>query len=89
MADIEEDMDLNELVAEIVADANIEAEGTGHSIVWNKGTPALLHGRPDILGAAVGNVVRNALKHAPERRDIIIETRVDTTRAAYCIEVLD
>jgi two-component system OmpR family sensor kinase len=89
MGGIEEDVDLNELVAEIVADANVETEGTGRAIIWNSGAPAVLRGRPDILRVAVENVVRNALKHAPESRDIIIETRVDTAHAVYRIEVLD
>jgi two-component system OmpR family sensor kinase len=37
MAGIEEDVDLHELVAEIVADANFEVEGSGRSINWNNG----------------------------------------------------
>jgi hypothetical protein len=55
MPGIEEDVDLNELVAEIVADANFETEGTGRAIIWNNGAPAVLHGRPDILRVAVEN----------------------------------
>lgn len=89
MAGMEEDVDLNELLAEIVADANFEIQGTGRTIIWNNGPPAVLHGRPDILRVAVENVVRNALKHAPQSRDIIIETCVDTARGVLRIEVLD
>jgi len=89
MAGIEEDVDLHELVAEIVADANFEAEGSGRSIIWNNGASAMLRGRPDILRVAVENIVRNALKHAPESRDITIETRVDPARSLYSIRVLD
>jgi two-component system OmpR family sensor kinase len=89
MAGIAEEVDLNELVAEIVADANFEIEGTGRTIVFNNGPPAVLHGRPDILRVAVENVVRNALKHAPQSRVISIETRIDTARAVFRIDVLD
>jgi two-component system OmpR family sensor kinase len=89
MAGIEEDVDLHELVAEIVADANFEAQGTGRSIVWNNGASALLRGRPDILRVAIENIVRNALKHAPGSRDVTIETSIDEARSAYRIQVLD
>lgn len=89
MAGIEEEVDLHELIAEIVADANFEAEGSGRSIIWNNGAVAMLRGRPDILRVAVENIVRNALKHAPESRDITIETAVDPARAIYSIRVLD
>jgi two-component system OmpR family sensor kinase len=89
MAGIEEEVDLHELVAEIVADANFEAEGSGRSIIWDNGAVAVLRGRPDILRVAVENIVRNALKHAPESRDITIETTVDAARAVYSIRVLD
>jgi two-component system OmpR family sensor kinase len=89
MAGIEEDVDLHELVAEIVADANFEAEGSGRSIIWNNGASAMLRGRPDILRVAVENIVRNALKHAPQSRDITIETSVDPAQRLYCIRVLD
>jgi two-component system, OmpR family, sensor kinase len=89
MAGIEEDVDLHELVAEIVADANFEAEGSGRCIVWHNGVSAILRGRPDILRVAVENIVRNALKHAPESRDITLETSVDAARTTYRIRVLD
>jgi two-component system OmpR family sensor kinase len=89
MAGIEEDVDLHELIAEIVADANFEAEGSGRSIIWHNGASAMLRGRPDILRVAIENIVRNALKHAPESRDITLETRVDPARSRYSIRVLD
>ncbi len=89
MAGIEEDVDLHELVAEIVADANFEAEGSGRSIIWNNGAYATLRGRPDILRVAVENIVRNALKHAPESRNITLETSVDPAHSLYSIRVLD
>ncbi len=89
MGGVEEDVDLHELVAEIVADANFEAEGTGRAIVWNNGASAVLRGRPEILRVAVENIVRNALKHAPQSRDITLQTSIDAARAIYCIQVLD
>jgi len=89
MAGIEEEVDLHELIAEIVADANFEAESSGRSIIWTNGASAMLRGRPDILRVAVENIVRNALKHAPESRDITIKTSIDPARAVYTIRVLD
>jgi two-component system OmpR family sensor kinase len=57
--------------------------------VWNNGASAVLRGRPEILRVAVENIVRNALKHAPQSRDITLQTSIDAARAIYCIQVLD
>jgi len=84
-----EEVDLDDLIAEIVADANFEAERTGRSILWRNGASATLRGRPDMLRVAIENVVRNALKHAPESRDITIDSSIHPDRASYTIRVLD
>jgi signal transduction histidine kinase len=85
----EEDIHLRELVTDIVADANFEAASSGRSITWDDTVDAGLHGRPDMLRVAIENVVRNALKHAPESRDITIRTSVDAARSTYTLSVLD
>lgn len=89
LAGREEKVDLQELLGEIVADANFEAQDSGRAILWNDGAPATLNGRPEMLRVAVENVVRNALKHAPDSRDITIDTSIDAARPAYVIRVLD
>jgi two-component system OmpR family sensor kinase len=85
----EEDIHLRELVTDIVSDANFEAASSGRSITWDDTVDAGLHGRPDMLRVAIENVVRNALKHAPESRDITIRTSVDAARSTYTLSVLD
>jgi len=89
LAGREEEIDLHELLAEIVTDANFEAQSSGRTVLWNQGAPASLRGRPEMLRVAVENVVRNALKHAPDSGDITIETSIDAARPAYVIRVLD
>lgn len=89
LAGAEEEIVLLELLEDIVADANFEAELSGRSITWNDRGAASLFGRADMLRVAIENVVRNALKHAPESRDITIRTSVDAARSTYTIRVLD
>lgn len=84
-----EEVDLHELVAEIVTDANFEAELAGRSVVWHDAAPATLRGRPEMLRVAIENVVRNALKHAPDSREIELETSLDPHRGRYTLRVLD
>jgi two-component system OmpR family sensor kinase len=81
--------ELPELVAEIVADANFEAQPAGRSVLWKNEVSATLRGRPEMLRMAIENIVRNALKHAPQSRDIGIETSIDADRRDYTLRVLD
>jgi len=89
LAGAEEEIQLLELLTDVVADANFEAASSGRSITWNERGAASLIGRADMLRVAIENVVRNALKHAPESRDITIRTSVDAARSTYTIRVLD
>jgi len=89
LPEVEEEIDLKELVAEIVADANFEAQPAGRSVLWKNEVSATLRGRPEMLRMAIENIVRNALKHAPQSRDIGIETSIDADRRDYTLRVLD
>jgi two-component system, OmpR family, sensor kinase len=85
----EEDFDLQELVHEVVRDANFEAQVTGGAVSWDEPTAAIVRGRPEMLQGAIENVVRNALKHAPGGSEVRIETGVDPKRARFTLRVLD
>ena len=87
--DEEEDVDLYELVAEVVRDANFEAQAQGRQVTWEERASALIRGRPEVLHSAIENLVRNALKHAPESRAVWIETVVDSVARCYRLRVLD
>lgn len=84
-----EDVDMHELVQEVVRDANFEAGPQGRQVVWDEVGSAMVNGRADLLHSAIENIVRNALKHAPESRIVWIETVVDAVRRTYTLRVLD
>ena len=85
----EEDVDLHELVAEVVRDADFEAQAQGRQVIWEAPAAAFIRGRPGLLHSAIENLVRNALKHAPESRSVWVETMVDTLPGRYRLRVLD
>jgi signal transduction histidine kinase len=84
-----EDIDMLELVREVVADANFEAQAGDRTVTLGVEAGGVVSGRPDMLQGAIENVIRNALKHAPQSRDVRVETEVDPVRRAYRVRVLD
>lgn len=89
LAGAEEEIDLHELVDEVVRDANFEAQTQGRAVVWEEQGNAVLHGRPELLHSAIENIVRNALKHAPESRTVWVETSANEIEQRYILRVLD
>ncbi|HWJ36640.1 MAG TPA: ATP-binding protein [Steroidobacteraceae bacterium] len=85
----EEEVDLQELVREVVTDANFEAQATDRAVTWDEQTAAFVWGRPEMLHGAIENVVRNALKHASGSSEVRIETSMDATQSRYTLRVLD
>lgn len=65
--------DLSELLAEVVADASIEASNRGVRLSLR--TPAELYVRMDreLLRRAIDNVVRNAIRYSPDAEPIEVE----------------
>jgi two-component system OmpR family sensor kinase len=88
-AGVVEDIDLAELIRAVVDDANFEAQATERTVTWRYETAGIVTGRPEMLHGAIENVVRNALKHAPNTPDIQVETAVDAAQTRYSIRVLD
>jgi two-component system OmpR family sensor kinase len=89
MAAGKEQVDMHDLVRDVVHDANFEAQAREREVIWdNRGSPTL-PGRPELLHSAIENIVRNALKHAPESQTIRVETAVDAERRQYILRVLD
>ena len=56
-----EEVSLNELVSQIVADAEYEAARAGHAIEYHADSDVSIYGNPDLLASAIENVIRNAL----------------------------
>jgi signal transduction histidine kinase len=85
-----EAIDMHELVRDIVKDANFEAQATGREVLWNEREKApTLHGRPELLHRAIENVVRNALKHAPDSLTVRVETAFDAAARQLLVRVID
>jgi len=86
---VEEEVDMRDLVRDIVHDANFEAQAHEREVIWEDRGSVTLQGRPQLLHSAIENVVRNALKHAPDSRTVRVETSVDAAKQEYTLRVLD
>ncbi len=74
-----EDVHLDELVAEVLGDADYEARTTGRSVVSSPLAPSVVRADAELLRRALENVVRNALRFAPDGSaiEIALEARGD------------
>ena len=85
----EEEIDLHELVDAVIQDASFEAQAQGRQVLWEEHGTAVIQGRPELLHSAIENIVRNALKHAPDSRTVWVETSADVIQRRYVLRVLD
>jgi two-component system sensor histidine kinase CpxA len=67
--------DLAQMLREVVADARFEADATGRTITLQGAETCELHGTPGVLRSALENVIRNALRHTPEKTPVEITLR--------------
>ncbi|MET3134206.1 two-component system OmpR family sensor kinase [Oxalobacteraceae bacterium GrIS 1.11] len=82
-----EDISIADIIEDIVGDARFEAAARGLRIDVSGDADWLVHGRADLLGRALENVVRNAIKHSPP--DGTVEVALSATGQQLRIEVLD
>ncbi len=66
-------VDLEELLLSVVDDCAIEADMRGCRIVLRGGPPEPLQGDPELLRRAIENILRNAIRHAPEGTQIEVQ----------------
>lgn len=91
---LNEDFSIADLLHDIVEDARFEAEGDGRQIgITVSGdadiASAIVNGQPELLGRAVENVVRNAIKHSPDAGVVsVVLSRHDAGRQVH-VTVLD
>jgi len=86
---LDEDVNLNELVADVAEDARFEAETQDSRVELAIHGQARIWGNAELLHRALENVVRNALKHTPAEKLIRIELGVDDSRHTVIISVSD
>jgi signal transduction histidine kinase len=85
----EDEVDIQDLVREVVADANFEAQTMGRSVSWGTETAGVVSGRAAMLHGALENVIRNALRYATGCNEITVETDVSDSGEHYQLRVLD
>lgn len=82
-----EDVRLDELVADIVADAAFEAQARPCTLHIAQSLPLIVRGESELLASAIENVVRNAVRYtAPGTR---IELRLHRVDGQACLSVSD
>lgn len=82
-----ETLDLAEVVDDVVQDARFEAGDRRVSIDWRRPAPLPVTADRDSLASAIENVLRNALRFAPEGG--IVRVRLLADAAEACLEIED
>ena len=76
---------LDELIEEIAGDTSIEANAKNCGLNLNQLARVTLPGDPELLRRAIENVVRNAIRYAPEETSVEIDLRVEEGLAQICV----
>ena len=71
---------LDEMLDALVEDCDVEAEAKGCRLDLSDSEPCTVLGEPELLRRAVENVVRNAIRHAPEGTAIKIDLELTGNR---------
>lgn len=85
----QEEISMADLLAQIADDASYEAASQQRSVVQEGEADVQVLGQPDLLGRAIENVVRNAIKHSPEGGEVRLQVRALPETAQLAIRVLD
>jgi signal transduction histidine kinase len=78
---------VDELLANLVEDCSVEAEARGCRLEMPKPPPVELRGDAELIRRAVENVVRNAIRHAPQ--GTAVEVRLENGAPGARIQVRD
>ena len=82
-----EKLNLNDLLANIVQDANFEAQAVGSSIRFHAAHEVILQGHHELLRRAFENIIRNALKYNQPGEAIDVSIQQDAQ--SLVVEVRD
>ena len=74
---MDDEVDLREIVADVVEDARIEVEGKGCRIDIADDVSAIVLGNHALIQRALENIVRNAVRHSPDGGRILITVSLD------------
>ncbi len=84
-----EDISMADLIDEIIGDASFEAAACRRRVVLSGGADVLVRGQADLLGRAIENVVRNAIKHSPVDGVVLLELAARDGGRVLAITVSD
>ncbi|WP_343733214.1 ATP-binding protein [Duganella sp.] len=85
----QEEISMADLLDQIADDARYEAASQHRSVLQEGEADMQVIGQPDLLGRAIENVVRNAIKHSPEGGEVQLQTRTLAESNQLIIRVLD
>ncbi|MBW3635748.1 MAG: HAMP domain-containing protein [Armatimonadetes bacterium] len=75
-------VDLSQLVEDVCADADFEAQRLGRSVKLERNDPCRIAGNAELLRSAVENVVRNAVLHAPQSSSVEVALSMENPQTA-------
>ncbi|HEV3332546.1 MAG TPA: ATP-binding protein [Bryobacteraceae bacterium] len=78
---------LDEMVQQLVNDSRIEAQARGCEVQYQATQPATVSGDPELLRRAVENVIRNAIRYAPEQT--AVEVSLARNNGKVLVDVRD
>ncbi|NRR31182.1 HAMP domain-containing protein [Oxalobacteraceae bacterium] len=84
-----EEISMAELLDQIADDASFEAASARRKVVIEGDADVLVMGQTDLLGRAIENVVRNAIKHSPEGGTVQLQLDARPEKRQLHIRVLD
>lgn len=85
----QEEISMADLLDQIADDARYEAASQQRSVVQEGEADVIVIGQTDLLGRAIENVVRNAIKHSPENGEVQLQLRTLPHKDQLSIRVLD
>ncbi|KQQ40383.1 histidine kinase [Duganella sp. Leaf126] len=85
----QEDISMADLLDQIADDARFEATSQQRSVAQEGEADVIVVGQTDLLGRAIENVVRNAIKHSPAGGEVLLQAQALPDQGKLAIRVLD
>ncbi|WP_020563958.1 ATP-binding protein [Methylosarcina fibrata] len=82
-------IDINELIAEIVEDARLEADSKNVSIKLTTTEEVFIKGFYGLLNRAIENVLRNAIKHTRSNSEVTVSANLGVSDHQLYIDITD
>jgi signal transduction histidine kinase len=85
----QEEISMADLLEQIADDARYEASSQNRTVLQEGEADVQVIGQADLLGRAIENVVRNAIKHSPEGGEVQLQVRSLLESRQLVVRVLD